>query len=146
MRDKLHRLNRERRDIEQSMEQDAVEQLASLELDSSALPFAMVLFDPSWHQGVIGILASRVRERVHRPTVIFADVGAGMLKGSGRSIPGLHLRDALDLVATRRPGLLDKFGGHAMAAGLTLAKDDLQSFEQALEVAVAEMLNHVPLK
>ena len=142
--DKLHRLNRERRDIEQSMEQDAVEQLASLELDSSALPFAMVLFDPSWHQGVIGILASRVRERVHRPTVIFADVGAGMLKGSGRSIPGLHLRDALDLVATRRPGLLDKFGGHAMAAGLTLAKDDLQSFEQALEVAVAEMLNHVP--
>ncbi|MDA9710876.1 single-stranded-DNA-specific exonuclease RecJ [Luminiphilus sp.] len=142
--DKLHRLNRERRDIEQSMEQDAVEHLASLELDSSALPFAMVLFDPSWHQGVIGILASRVRERVHRPTVIFADVGAGMLKGSGRSIPGLHLRDALDLVATRRPGLLDKFGGHAMAAGLTLAKDDLQSFEQALEVAVAEMLNHVP--
>ena len=102
--DKLHRLNRERRDIEQSMEQDAVEQLASLELDSSALPFAMVLFDPSWHQGVIGILASRVRERVHRPTVIFADVGAGMLKGSGRSIPGLHLRDALDLVATRHPG------------------------------------------
>lgn len=140
----LHRLNRERRDIEQSMEHDALEQLAKLELDSDALPFAMVLFDPGWHQGVIGILASRVRERVHRPTVIFAEVGEGMLKGSGRSIPGLHLRDVLDLVATRHPGLLSKFGGHAMAAGLTLAKGDLHQFTEALEAAVAETLNHVP--
>ena len=140
----LHRLNRERRDIEQSMEHDALEQLAKLELDSDALPFAMVLFDSGWHQGVIGILASRVRERVHRPTVIFAEVGEGMLKGSGRSIPGLHLRDVLDLVATRHPGLLSKFGGHAMAAGLTLAKGDLHQFTEALEAAVAETLNHVP--
>lgn len=140
----LHRLNRERRDIEQSMEHDALEQLAKLELDSDALPFAMVLFDPGWHQGVIGILASRVRERVHRPTVIFAEVGEGMLKGSGRSILGLHLRDVLDLVATRHPGLLSKFGGHAMAAGLTLAKGDLHQFTGALEAAVAETLNHVP--
>lgn len=140
----LHRLNRERRDIEQSMEHDALEQLAKLELDSDALPFAMVLFDPGWHQGVIGILASRVRERVHRPTVIFAEVGEGMLKGSGRSILGLHLRDVLDLVATRQPGLLSKFGGHAMAAGLTLAKGDLHQFTEALEAAVAETLNHVP--
>ena len=140
----LHRLNRERRDIEQSMEHDALEQLATLELDSDALPFAMVLFDPGWHQGVIGILASRVRERVHRPTVIFAEVGEGMLKGSGRSIPGLHLRDVLDLVATRHPGLLSKFGGHAMAAGLTLAKGDLHQFTEALEAAVAETLSHVP--
>ena len=140
----LHRLNRERRDIEQSMEHDALEQLATLELDSDALPFAMVLFDPGWHQGVIGILASRVRERVHRPTVIFAEVGEGMLKGSGRSIPGLHLRDVLDLVATRHPGLLSKFGGHAMAAGLTLAKGDLNRFTEALEAAVAETLSHVP--
>ena len=140
----LHRLNRERRDIEQSMEHDALEQLITLELDSNTLPFAMVLFDPGWHQGVIGILASRVRERVHRPTVIFAEVGEGMLKGSGRSIPGLHLRDVLDLVATRHPGLLSKFGGHAMAAGLTLAKDDLHRFTEALEAAVAETLSHVP--
>ena len=140
----LHRLNRERRDIEQSMEHDALEQLATLELDSDALPFAMVLFDPGWHQGVIGILASRVRERVYRPTVIFAEVGEGMLKGSGRSIPGLHLRDVLDLVATRHPGLLSKFGGHAMAAGLTLAKGDLHQFTEALEAAVAETLSHVP--
>jgi len=140
----LHRLNRERRDIEQSMEHDALEQLATLELDSDALPFAMVLFDPGWHQGVIGILASRVRERVHRPTVIFAEVGEGMLKGSGRSIPGLHLRDVLDLVATRHPCLLSKFGGHAMAAGLTLAKGDLHQFTEALEAAVAETLSHAP--
>ena len=140
----LHRLNRERRDIEQSMEHDALEQLATLELNPDALPFAMVLFDPGWHQGVIGILASRVRERVHRPTVIFAEVGEGMLKGSGRSIPGLHLRDVLDLVATRHPGLLSKFGGHAMAAGLTLAKGDLHQFTEALEAAVAETLSHVP--
>ena len=140
----LHRLNRERRDIEQSMEHDALEQLTTLELDSNTLPFAMVLFDPGWHQGVIGILASRVRERVHRPTVIFAEVGEGMLKGSGRSIPGLHLRDVLDLVATRHPGLLSKFGGHAMAAGLTLAEGDLHQFTEALEAAVAETLNHVP--
>ena len=140
----LHRLNRERRNIEQSMEHDALEQLTTLELDSNTLPFAMVLFDPGWHQGVIGILASRVRERVHRPTVIFAEVGEGMLKGSGRSIPGLHLRDVLDLVATRHPGLLSKFGGHAMAAGLTLEKDDLHRFTEALEAAVAETLNHVP--
>ena len=140
----LHRLNRERRDIEQSMEHDVLEQLATLELDSDALPFAMVLFDPGWHQGVIGILASRVRERVHRPTVIFAEVGEGMLKGSGRSIPGLHLRDVLDLVATRHPGLLSKFGGHAMAAGLTLAKGDLNRFTEALEASVAETLSHVP--
>ena len=140
----LHRLNRERRNIEQSMEHDALEQLITLELDSNTLPFAMVLFDPGWHQGVIGILASRVRERVHRPTVIFAEVGEGMLKGSGRSIPGLHLRDVLDLVATRHPGLLSKFGGHAMAAGLTLEKDDLHRFTEALEAAVAETLNHVP--
>ena len=140
----LHRLNRERRDIEQSMEHDALEQLTTLELDSNTLPFAMVLFDPGWHQGVIGILASRVRERVHRPTVIFAEVGEGMLKGSGRSIPGLHLRDVLDLVATRHPGLLSKFGGHAMAAGLTLAKNDLDRFTEALEAAVAETLSHVP--
>lgn len=142
--DKLHRLNRERRDIEQTMKQDALEQLASLEFESGKLPFAMVLSDPTWHEGVIGILASRVRERVHRPTVIFADVGEGMLKGSGRSIPGLHMRDALDLVATRYPGLLNKFGGHAMAAGLTLSQGDLKRFTQALDAAVAEMLDHVP--
>jgi single-stranded-DNA-specific exonuclease len=140
---KLHNLNRERRDIEQSMQQDAIAQLESLELAPAELPFAMTLFDPDWHQGVIGILASRIRERIHRPTVVFADAGEGMLKGSGRSIAGLHLRDALDRVATSHPGLLEKFGGHAMAAGLTLAKADLDSFKTALNVAVADILGHV---
>mgnify|MGYP001447424980 FL=1 len=142
--EKLHQLNRERRDIEQSMQEDALTQLQTLELETTTLPFAMTLYDPSWHQGVIGILASRIRERIHRPTLVFADAGEGLLKGSGRSITGLHLRDVLDQVATRHPGLLTKFGGHAMAAGLTLAKDDLERFRQALEDTVADALDHTP--
>ncbi len=142
--EKLHQLNRERRDIEQSMQEDALTQLQTLELETTTLPFAMTLYDPNWHQGVIGILASRIRERIHRPTLVFADAGEGLLKGSGRSITGLHLRDVLDQVATRHPGLLTKFGGHAMAAGLTLAKDDLERFRQALEDTVADALGHTP--
>lgn len=142
--EKLHQLNRERRDIEQSMQEDALTQLQTLELETTELPFAMTLYDPNWHQGVIGILASRIRERIHRPTLVFADAGEGLLKGSGRSITGLHLRDVLDQVATRHPGLLTKFGGHAMAAGLTLAKDDLERFRQALEDTVADALGHTP--
>ena len=142
--EKLHQLNRERRDIEQSMQQDALAQLGSIDLEGDASLFAMTLYDPAWHQGVIGILASRIRERVHRPTLVFADAEEGMLKGSGRSIPGLHLRDVLDQVATRHPGLLTKFGGHAMAAGLSLARDDLNRFKQALNDAVAEALGHIP--
>ena len=142
--EKLHQLNRERRDIEQSMQQDALAQLESIDLENDASLFAMTLYDPAWHQGVIGILASRIRERVHRPTLVFADADKGMLKGSGRSIAGLHLRDVLDQVATQHPGLLTKFGGHAMAAGLSLAKDDLDRFKQALNDAVAEALGHIP--
>ena len=140
----LHQLNRERRDIEQSMQQDALAQLEALDLAADALPFAMTLFDPSWHQGVIGILASRIRERTHRPTVVFAKADDGWLKGSGRSIPGIHLRDMLDQVATQHPGLLSKFGGHAMAAGLSLAEDRLDDFQQALNEAVATALDHQP--
>ena len=141
--EKLHQLNRERRDIEQSMQQDALAQLESIDLEGDASLFAMTLYDPAWHQGVIGILASRIRERVHRPTLVFADAEEGMLKGSGRSIPGLHLRDVLDQVATCHPGLLTKFGGHAMAAGLSLARDDLDRFKQALNDTVAEALGHI---
>ena len=142
--EKLHELNRERRDIEQSMQQDALAQLESIDLENDASLFAMTLYDPAWHQGVIGILASRIRERVHRPTLVFADADEGTLKGSGRSITGLHLRDVLDQVATQHPGLLTKFGGHAMAAGLSLAKDDLDRFKRALNDAVAEALGHIP--
>lgn len=140
----LHQLNRERRDIEQSMQEDALQQLASLDFTTNALPFAMTLYDPTWHQGVIGILASRIRERTHRPTVVFAQAGDGWLKGSGRSIPGIHLRDMLDLVATQHPGLLSKFGGHAMAAGLSLSEAHLDDFQQALNQAIAVTLNHQP--
>ena len=140
--EKLHQLNRERRDIEQSMQQDALAQLESIDLENDDSLFAMTLYDPAWHQGVIGILASRIRERVHRPTLVFADAEEGMLKGSGRSIVGLHLRDVLDQVATRHPGLLTKFGGHAMAAGLSLARGDLDRFRQALNDAVADALGH----
>jgi len=142
--EKLHQLNRERRDIEQSMQQDALSQLESIDLEGDDSLFAMTLYDPAWHQGVIGILASRIRERVHRPTLVFADAEDGILKGSGRSIPGLHLRDVLDQVATRHPGLLTKFGGHAMAAGLSLAREDLDRFKQALNDAVAGALDHTP--
>ena len=138
----LHNLNRERRDIEQSMQQDALAKLEALDLSGEQLPYAMTLYDPSWHQGVIGILASRIRERIYRPTLVFADADEGMLKGSGRSIAGLHLRDVLDRVATRHPGLLEKFGGHAMAAGLSLAKADLDTFREALNSVVAETLSH----
>ncbi len=140
----LHQMNRERRDIEQSMQQDALAQLETLDLADDALPFAMTLYDPSWHQGVIGILASRIRERTHRPTVVFAKSNDGWLKGSGRSIPGIHLRDMLDQVATRHPGLLSKFGGHAMAAGLSLAEARLDDFNQALNEAIAITLDHRP--
>lgn len=140
----LHQLNRERRDIEQSMQQDALVQLESLDLAADELPFAMTFYDASWHQGVIGILASRIRERTHRPTVVFAPAGDGWLKGSGRSIPGIHLRDMLDQVATRHPGLLSKFGGHAMAAGLSLPEERLDAFTEALNEAVAAGLNHQP--
>ena len=141
---RLHELNRERRDIEQAMEREALAQLEAMSFEAHSLPFAMTLYDPSWHQGVIGILASRIRERVHRPTLVFANAGDGMLKGSGRSIPGLHLRDALDRVATQHPDLLSKFGGHAMAAGLTISASNLEAFTQAMEQAVAEALAHQP--
>lgn len=131
----LDALNRERRVIETGMRDEALLRLEDIDCGSRA---SLSLFDPAWHQGVIGILASRVRERVHRPTFAFAKGGEGELKGSGRSIPGLHLRDALDLVSKRHPGLLLRFGGHAAAAGVTLRQDDLVRFEEAFEeVAVA---------
>ena len=100
---KLHDLNRERRDIEATMQEDAFAQLESLELGDSDLPFGLSIYDPGFHQGVVGILASRLRERYHRPTIVFADAGDGTMKGSGRSIEGLHLRDVLDRVATTNP-------------------------------------------
>jgi single-stranded-DNA-specific exonuclease len=98
------------------------------------------MFQPGWHQGVVGLIASRIRERLHRPTVCFARAANGELRGSGRSVPGLHLRDCLDLVAKRAPGLVLRFGGHAQAAGLTIREADVAKFGELFERAADEML------
>jgi len=127
----LDALNRERREIEAEMKAGAVQYLDAMNLDSDNLPVGFCLYDADWHQGVIGILASRVKEQFHRPVIVFADAGEGEIKGSARSIPGLHIRDALDAVAARHPGLLNKFGGHAMAAGLSLDAARLDDFRRA---------------
>jgi single-stranded-DNA-specific exonuclease len=108
--------------------------------------FSLSLFDPAWHQGVIGIVAGRIKERFHRPTVAFARGSAGEIRGSGRSIPGLHLRDAIDRVAVRYPGLILKFGGHAAAAGLTLREADFSRFRDTFEETVRSLLSASDLK
>jgi single-stranded-DNA-specific exonuclease len=131
-------MNRERQQIERSMERDALKALETLELAATEPPPALAIYDPGWHQGVVGILASRVRERFHRPTIAFADAGDGLLKGSGRCIPGLHMRDLLALVDARHPGLIERFGGHAMAAGLTLPQAHFDDFQEAFSAAAAE--------
>jgi len=133
----LDELNRERREIEAGMQESALDSLETIIVDER---FALSLFDPTWHQGVIGILASRLKEKFHRPVIAFAQSNDGELKGSGRSIPGFHLRDALDLVAKRHPDLLKKFGGHAMAAGVAIDLDDLTQFAGAFERVAREWL------
>jgi single-stranded-DNA-specific exonuclease len=137
----LNALNQERRAIEATMQNQAVVHLENLVLQpEEGAPLGYCLFDESWHQGVIGLLASRIRERVHRPVIAFAPHGMEEIKGSARSIPGLHIRDALDGIATRYPALLSKFGGHAMAAGLSLQRAHLESFHRAfLEVLEARL-------
>ena len=134
----LDQLNQDRKQIEQGMQREALVQLKDLPLDN--LPFGLCLFEPEWHQGVIGILASRMKERYHRPVIAFADAGDGQLKGSARSIPGLHIRDALDAVAARFPELISKFGGHAMAAGLTLEQVHYEAFAKAFDAEVRRQL------
>ena len=133
----LDELNKARRAIEDEMNVEA-KVLISESIDSDAP--ALCVYDASWHQGVVGIVAGRMRERFHRPVIAFADSGdiaPGEIKGSARSVPGLHIRDALDDVATRFPGLVDKFGGHAMAAGLTIRRIHLDRFRKAFAEAVA---------
>ncbi|HLX79186.1 MAG TPA: single-stranded-DNA-specific exonuclease RecJ [Burkholderiales bacterium] len=133
----LDRLNRERRKIEGEMLDEA-----SAALDGIGEPqgATVTMFEAGWHQGVVGLIASRVRERVHRPTVCFAKANSNELRGSGRSIPGFHLRDALDLVAKRAPGLILRFGGHAQAAGLTIEEKGLEKFKQTFEQVAGELL------
>jgi len=133
----LDQLNRERREIEAGMQEAA---LASLERVTPEDNYSLALFDPEWHQGVIGILASRLKDRYHRPAIAFARGNDGEIKGSGRSIAGLHLRDALDLVAKRAPDLILRFGGHAAAAGLTLRETDFDRFQEAFEAVARTLL------
>jgi single-stranded-DNA-specific exonuclease len=138
----LDGMNRERRDIEAGMQQEAM-QILEQPLDGldPASRYTVSVFHETWHQGVIGIVASRLKEKFHRPTITFAPGDDEHIKGSGRSIPGFHLRDALDLVSKRHPGLLVKFGGHAMAAGLTVRAADFDTFVAAFEAVGREWLN-----
>jgi single-stranded-DNA-specific exonuclease len=141
---RLDAINRERRELESGMREQAEALLACRSVDAEP-PSALAIFDPAFHEGVIGIVASRLKDRVHRPTFVFARGRDGLLKGSGRSIAGFHLRDALDLVAKRHPGVLKRFGGHAMAAGCTIAGDDFDTFDRALRQVALEALDAATL-
>lgn len=134
----LHVLNAERKQIEAEMQWDA---MADLTQDFKDTQYTISVFQPDWHQGVIGILASRIKERFHRPVIAFADAGDGLIKGSGRSIAGLHLRDALDLVTKQQPDLIVKFGGHAMAAGLSIRAVDFARFQHTFEQVVQGLID-----
>ena len=139
----LHKLNMERRNIEADMQDSA---LISLENIQVADNYSLSIYNAAYHQGVIGVLASRLKEKYHRPTIVFADAGYGIVKGSGRSIPNFHLRDALDLVTKKHPNLIIKFGGHAMAAGLSILEKDFASFQSAFEAVARELLNEADLQ
>ncbi len=141
----LDAINRERREVEAGMRELAERALELLMPDEATAPSAVSLFDETFHEGVVGIVAGRVKDRLHRPTFVFARGANGQLKGSGRSIPGFHLRDALDLVAKREPGLLLRFGGHAMAAGCTLGDADVDRFDAALQLVASEWLDKATL-
>jgi single-stranded-DNA-specific exonuclease len=136
----LDDLNADRKLIESGMQKEALQAVEKLHLEEQSLPWGLCLFDPDWHQGVVGLLAARIKERFHRPVIAFAEGDSGQLKGSARSIPGLHIRDALDAVAVNNPGLLSKFGGHAMAAGLSLARADFSAFSAAFDREVRRQL------
>jgi single-stranded-DNA-specific exonuclease len=140
---KLDRLNRERRDIEVGMQESALAMVAQVEADDA---YTLSIHRPEWHTGVVGLLASRLKDRFHRPVFAFATETGGRLKGSGRSIAGLHLRDALDLVDKRRPGLLERFGGHSAAAGVTLCRDGLEEFRAAFESVARAQLTPTDLE
>ncbi|QZA79145.1 single-stranded-DNA-specific exonuclease RecJ [Deefgea tanakiae] len=138
----LDQLNRARREIEHGMREEAELALSSVAVEDS---FSICLYNTDWHQGVVGIVASRMKDRFNRPTIVFANGNDDEIKGSGRSIPGLHLRDALDLVSKRHPHLIRKFGGHAMAAGLSLNVNDFSAFKSAFEAVCRELLDEAAL-
>ncbi|MBS1185295.1 MAG: RecJ exonuclease, partial [Proteobacteria bacterium] len=140
---RLDILNRTRRDVESDMLDEALAILASFNPTDS---HSLTAYQPGWHIGVIGILASRLKDKFHRPTIVLASNASGELKGSGRSIPGLHLRDALDLIDKRHPGLILKFGGHAMAAGLSIPEARYEEFSRAFEAVVRELIDPADLE
>lgn len=143
----LDELNRQRREIEGQMRAEAIDSVERLvdRLDADAVPLGLCLMEPDWHQGVIGIVASRVKERFHRPVIAFAPAGEGALKGSARSVPGLHMRDLLERIDTTHPGIIDRFGGHAMAAGLSLPTERFEAFREAFERVLAAEVSHEDL-
>lgn len=143
MAQKLHELNLTRRSIEADMQDTA--EIALENIDTTG-HYSLSLYQPEWHQGVVGILASRIKERYHRPVIVFAQAGDGILKGSGRSISGLHLRDALDLLSKREPDLIIRFGGHAMAAGLAIQEADFERFNTGFETVVTGLLTPADLE
>ncbi|MCA0900653.1 single-stranded-DNA-specific exonuclease RecJ [Microbulbifer agarilyticus] len=142
----LDGLNRDRKAIEAGMQREAMAALDQLQLAEDGLPWSLCLYDSAWHQGVVGILASRIKEKFHRPVIAFADGDNDLVKGSARSIPGLHIRDALSDVAAAHPDLISKFGGHAMAAGLSLPLENLPAFKEAFEAAVRNRIQESQLQ
>ncbi|WP_154115886.1 single-stranded-DNA-specific exonuclease RecJ [Vibrio cincinnatiensis] len=147
MANELDVLNQTRKEIEEGMKQEALAFCERLQFgENGTLPAGLVLFQRDWHQGVIGILASRIKDKYHRPVIAFADGGEGLMKGSCRSIPGLHMRDTLDNIDTQNPGVIIKFGGHAMAAGLTIEERQFERFRQLFEQSVSKQLDEANLK
>ena len=142
----LDRLNRERRDIEASMQEEALADVETAAAPGDPASYTLCVHRPEWHQGVVGIVASRLKDRYHRPVIVFARAGDGELKGSGRSIPGFHLRDALDLASKRAPGTITRFGGHAYAAGLSIVDTALPRFSEAFEAIARETLSEAQLR
>lgn len=144
--EELDQLNSDRKTIEAGMQGEALAIVEELRFAEQAMPWGLCLYDPDWHQGVVGLLASRIKDRYHRPVIAFGEDGSGDLKGSARSIAGFHIRDALDAIAARHPGLVAKFGGHAMAAGLGLPKDNFPAFAAAFDEEVRRRLSPVDLE
>ncbi len=133
----LARLNEERREIERRMQLEALDITAAARFDGGGEALGLCLYDEGWHQGVVGLVAGRIKDRMHRPVIAFARAEDGSLRGSGRSVAGVNIRDALDSIAARHPGLIDKFGGHAMAAGMTLQSGKLAEFKAAFAAEIA---------
>ncbi len=140
-------LNQDRKAIESGMQQEALSSLKSINIKEGELPYGLCLYDPDWHQGVIGILASRIKDQYHRPVIAFANEDSNKsIKGSARSIPGFHIRDALDSIASKYPHVLSKFGGHAMAAGMSLEKEHYETFSSAFDEEVKRQLSEGDLQ